>query len=226
MGERMSEDFYLQNDLKPTEAEIVFNSTTSKKNLSGVRGRASRTGRTGAIRTPVDFLSGKAKKEYMKSSEVKVYNMYEDQVLPYDEFKELPIEKQVVLMTKWRDEIGTNNIIRDMKISRKKFYSEVLKTLGIETKPRGRRPKKTETDEKKAEEIAEKTKEEVSAEIVPAATARVVSEQEQQETSFYIVFSGCFAGDQLSNRLARLARVLDAAGQYEIKVEVREQVQN
>ena len=40
----------------------------------------------------------------MKCSEVKVYNMYENQVLPYEEFKELPIEKQVVLMTKWRDE--------------------------------------------------------------------------------------------------------------------------
>ncbi|HZK25092.1 MAG TPA: hypothetical protein VFC74_06860 [Oscillospiraceae bacterium] len=220
----MSEDFYVQDNLKPTEAELVFNSTTSKKNLSGVRGRASRTGRTGAIRTPVDFLSGKAKKEYMKSSEVKVYNMYEDQVLPYDEFKELPIEKQVVLMTRWRDEIGTNNIIRDMKISRKKFYSEVLKTLGIETKPRGRRPKKIETDEYKTEqtEIIEKTKAEVSAEIVPETPAKVILAPEQQETSFNIVFNGRFAGHQLSNRLARLARVLDAEEQYEIKVEIRE----
>ena len=60
----------------------------------------------------------------MKCSEVKVYNMYENQVLPYEEFKELPIEKQVVLMTKWRDEFTTNNIIRDMKISRKSFIAK------------------------------------------------------------------------------------------------------
>ncbi|HAA37273.1 MAG TPA: hypothetical protein DCE00_00215 [Firmicutes bacterium] len=217
----MSEDFFVQENDRPTEAEIVFHSTTSKKHLSGVRGRASRTGRTGPIRTPVDFLSGKAKKEYMKCSEVKVYNMYENQVLPYEEFKELPIEKQVVLMTKWRDEFTTNNIIRDMKISRKKFYSEVLKTLGIETKPRGRRPKKTEAEEQKAEQT-EENKEEVSAEIVPAVS--VVSVQEEQESSFYIVFNGRISGHQLANRLARLARVLDDARQYEIKVEVRELV--
>ncbi|NLZ93787.1 MAG: hypothetical protein GX922_07235 [Firmicutes bacterium] len=211
----MSKDIYLPEELKPTEAELIFNASTSKKNLSGVRGRASRTGRKGAVMTPVDFLSGKAKKEYMKNSEVKVYNMYEDKVLPYEEFKELPIEKQVVLMTKWREEIGTNNIIRDMKISRKKFYSEVLKSLGIETKPRGRRKKK-ETEEKVD------AKEEVAAEIVPEVSAEVI-EDKKENTSFYIVFNGCFNGHLLANRLARLARVLDASSQYEIKVEVREQ---
>ena len=124
-------------------------------------------------------------------------------------------------MTKWRDEFTTNNIIRDMKISRKKFYSEVLKTLGIETKPRGRRPKKTEAEEQKAEQT-EENKEEVSAEIVPAVS--VVSVQEEQESTFYIVFNGRISGHQLANRLARLARVLDDARQYEIKVEVRELV--
>ncbi|MCR3921959.1 MAG: hypothetical protein NUK65_05480 [Firmicutes bacterium] len=215
MGERMSDEFYVPDDEKITEAELLFNSTTSKKNLSGVRGRASRTGRKGAVKTPVDFLRGKAKREYMKNSEVKVYNMYEEQVLPYEEFKELPIEKQVVLMTKWRDEIGTNNIIKDMKISRKKFYSEVLKTLGIETKPRGRRPKKTESMEDAQVEFAE----EMVAEITPTVTPMV---SQQQDASFCIVFNGRFEGYTLSNRLARLARVLDAEGQYQIKVEVSE----
>ena len=206
----MSEDYYLTDlhgEIQLSEAEQAFKATTSKKNLSGVRGRASRSGRKDPVMTPVDFLRGKAKKEYMQNSEVKVYNMYEEKVLLYDDFKELPVEKQVVLMTKWRDEIGTSNIIKDMKISCKKFYSDVLKTLGIETKPRGRRPKR-EADDR--EEVAVK-------ETVIPSTATF-----SPEGSFFIVFNGRFFGQALANRLARLARVLDADGEYEIKVEVKE----
>ncbi|MBS4008794.1 MAG: hypothetical protein KGZ45_10300 [Clostridium sp.] len=205
----MAEDYYLSDfhgEIQ-SEAEQVFNATTSKKNLSGVRGRASRTGRKGPVMTPVDFLHGKAKKEYMQNSEVIRYNMYENKVLLYDDFKELPVEKQIVLMTKWRDEIGTSNIIKDMKISRKKFYSEVLKTLGIETKPRGRRPKRD------AQEWKEIT-------VKEAVTAN--AEAFSQEGAFMIVFNGRFIGQALTNRLARLARVFDSAGEYEIRVEVKE----
>ncbi|NLZ38608.1 MAG: hypothetical protein GX893_03260 [Firmicutes bacterium] len=213
----MSEDIYLNEELKPSEVELVFHASTSKKNLSGVRGRASRTGRKGTVMTPVDFLTGKAKREYMKNSEVKVYNMYEDKVLPYEEFKELPIEKQVVLMTKWREEMTTNNIIRDMKISRSKFYNEVLKTLGIETKPRGRRVKKKENEEKA------EIREEVAVEIVPEISSKAFV-NEKENSSFYLAFNGIFDGHLLANRLARLARVLDASSKYEIKFEMREQV--
>jgi hypothetical protein len=209
-GERMGEDYYLPDlhgEMRSSEAEQAFNATTSKKNLSGVRGRASRTGRKGPVMTPVDFLHGKAKKEYMQNSEVIRYNMYENKVLLYDDFKELPVEKQVVLMTKWRDEIGTSNIIKDMKISRKKFYSEVLKTLGIETKPRGRRPKR---DVEEREEIAVK-------ETVLANTAHCF-----QESSFMIFFHGRFFGQALTNQLARLARVFNTEAEYEVKVEIKE----
>lgn len=211
IGERMSEDILIPD--RPTEAEIVFNSTTSKKNLSGVRGRASRTGRKGAVMTPVDFLRGKARKEYMQNSEVRVYNMYEEQVLPYEEFKELPVEKQVVLMTKWRDDIGTNNIIKEMKISRKKFYSEILKTLGIETKPRGRRPKRNEPDQ----EFDQETGMETSAELAPQVRALPMP-----ATAFTVAFSGTCDGHTTANRLGRLARILDADARYEVRVEIRE----
>ena len=206
----MSEDTYLQDEDTRSEAEQIFSSTTSKKNLSGVRGRASRTGRKGAMMTPVDFLRGKDKKAYMQNSEVRVYNMYEEKVMPYEEFKELPIEKQVVLMTKWRDEVGTNNIIKDMKISRKKFYSDVLKSLGIETKPRGRRPRKEESENA----TAVVTETETSIEPNPV--------ERENETAFMIRFNGRLEGHALANRLARLARILDDEGNYEINVEVRE----
>ncbi|NLM51209.1 MAG: hypothetical protein GX197_00055 [Firmicutes bacterium] len=207
----MSEDTYLSEELQPSEAEIVFRTTTSKKFFSGVRGRASRTGRKGPIRTPVDFLTGKAKKEYMQNSEVIVYNMYENRVLPYEEFKELPIEKQVVLMTKWREEIATNDIIREMKISRKKFYSEVLKSLGIETKPRGRRAKKTETNETTQ-----------TGQLVPQANQQVTLGETKIEPAFTIFFSGEFEGQVAAIRLARLARILDTDSKYEIRFEIKE----
>lgn len=202
----MSEDSFVTETTRRSEAEMAFSATTSKKNLSGVRGRASRTGRKGPVMTPVDFLRGRAKKEYMKNSEVRVYNMYEEKVIPYDEFKELPVEKQVVLMTKWRDEIGTNNIIKDMKISRKKFYSEVLKSLGIETKPRGRRPKREEEDGNQRQEEEQ----------------NLSYPNFVEEGSFLIVFNGRYNGQAAANRLARLSRLLDADCDYEVTVEVRE----
>ncbi|MDW7650056.1 MAG: hypothetical protein SCK29_05390 [Bacillota bacterium] len=201
----MAEDYSLEPFEKPSEAEQAFTSTTSKKNLSGVRGRASRTGRKGAVMTPVDFLRGKDKKEYMKNSEVRVYNMYDEQVLPYEEFKELPVDKQVVLMTKWREDVGTNNIIKEMKISRKKFYSEVLKNLGIETKPRGRRPKKEE-----------------EAEAAAANEPQVQQDDRDEKEGLMLLLAGKYDGQTLANRFARLARVFDNNGEYEIKVEVRE----
>ncbi|NLM46402.1 MAG: hypothetical protein GX200_06355 [Firmicutes bacterium] len=207
-------DNEIYHDSRPSEAELVFHSTTSKKILSGVRGRASRTGRTGPVRTPVDFLRGKAKKEYMQNSEVRVYNMYENQVLPYEEFKELPIEKQVVLMTKWREEIGTNNIIRDMKVSRKKFYSEILKNLGIETKPRGRRTKNSAAEPQNENKVPDKTNTETAVELLPV--------KEMTLPSFSLAIGGIFDGHSAANRLARLSRMLDAEAKYELKVEVRE----
>jgi hypothetical protein len=202
----MTEDFTVEMVEKPSEAEQVFSSTTSKKNLSGVRGRASRTGRKGAVMTPVDFLRGKEKREYMKNSEVRVYNMYDEKVLPYEEFKELPVDKQVVLMTRWREDVGTNNIIKEMKISRKKFYSEVLKSLGIETKPRGRRPKQQE---------AEVNQEPAS---VPTVQEKGISEKD----GLMLLLSGKYDGQTLGNRFAHLARVFDHEGEYEIKVQIRE----
>ncbi|HHX74757.1 MAG TPA: hypothetical protein GX699_07625 [Firmicutes bacterium] len=221
----MSEEIYPGD--RPTEAELIFHSTTSKKLLSGVRGRVSRTGRTGPVRTPVDFLRGKAKKEYMGNSEVKVYNMYEDQVLPYEEFKELPIEKQVVLMTKWREEIGTNNIIRDMKVSRKKFYSEILKNLGIETKPRGRRPKRAAVEAATAAVPAgsmaeDRGKTETAIELVPAENVTLPAVRTEEAVTFSLAISGLFDGHSAANRMARLARVLDPGAKYVLKVEVRE----
>jgi len=192
----MSEEFFGE---RLSEAEQLFNASTSKKNLSGVRGRASRTGRTGAVMTPVDFLTGKAKKEYMKNSEVILYNMYDNQIIPYDEFRTLPIEKQVTLMTRWREEVGTNNIIKELKISRKKFYEEVLKTLGIETKPRG--------NSKRQAKMGERTHTEILA---------------NNGITFMIIAEGRHKGCSLCSKMAGLASALDRDSVYEVKMEIRE----
>jgi hypothetical protein len=180
-----------------SDAEQLFYASTSKKNLSGVRGRASRTGRNGPVMTPVDFLTGKAKKDYMKNSEVILYNMYDNRIIPYEDFKTLPVEKQVALMTRWREEVGTNNIIKELKISRKKFYEEVLKSLGIETKPRGsgrRLGKKEETSSGAADNGA----------------------------VFMIVAEGCHKGRALAAKMAGLANALDVDRDYAIKLEIKE----
>lgn len=182
-----------------SDAEQLFYASTSKKNLSGVRGRASRTGRTGPVMTPVDFLTGKAKKDYMKNSEVILYNMYDNRIIPYEEFKTLPVEKQVALMTRWREEVGTNNIIKELKVSRKKFYEEVLKSLGIETKPRGSGRRHTKKED-------------------------TVSIAADNGSVFMIVAEGCHKGRSLAAKMAGLANALDVDRDYEIKLEIKELV--
>ena len=182
-----------------SDAEQLFYASTSKKNLSGVRGRASRTGRTGPVMTPVDFLTGKAKKDYMKNSEVILYNMYDNQIIPYDEFKTLPVEKQIALMTRWREEVGTNNIIKELKISRKKFYEEVLKSLGIETKPRGGGRRLGKKEESAVSGI-------------------------NNTAVFLIVAEGHHSGKSLAAKMAGLASALDADREYAIKLEIKELV--
>jgi len=179
-----------------SDAEQLFYASTSKKNLSGVRGRASRTGRTGPVMTPVDFLKGRAKKEYMKNGEVILYNMYDNQIIPYEEFKTLPVEKQVALMTRWREEVGTNNIIKELKISRKKFYEEVLKSLGIETKPRGSGRRQGKGDE--------------------------CVKTETNNASFLIVSEGHHKGRTLAAKMTGLASALDSDSYYSVRLEIKE----
>lgn len=192
----MTED--ILEETRESEAENAFLATTSKKNLSGVRGRASRTGRKGPVQTPVDFLKGKAKKEYMKNSEVEVYNMYDKQVIPYDEFKKFPVEKQVALMSKWREEVGTNNILKEFKVSRKYFYSEVLPSLGIETKPRGNNKRLKQEEQ------------------------GIQIRETENSHPFAIFFRGIYQGQALSSRIAGLAGVFDSSGEYDIKIEIKE----
>jgi hypothetical protein len=210
----LSEEYFFEDE-KPSEAQQAFSATTSKKNLSGVRGRASRTGRKGAIMTPVDFLRGKAKKEYMQNSEVRVYNMYESKVIPYDEFKELPIEKQVVLMTKWREAIGTNNIIKDLKISRKKFYSDVLTSLGIETKPRGNSKRLRDTREN-SERVN------YNQEIIDVYSTNQDEVDTSSSESFWLTLNGFYDGQTLAGKISRLAKVIDFNDEYEVKIQVRQ----
>jgi hypothetical protein len=84
---------------------------TLKKNLSGVRGRASRTGKITTLRTPISLLTGKARIEYQNNSKVDEYNMYTE-IMSYEEFIKLPLETQKNVLQQWRDTYGTQAIKR------------------------------------------------------------------------------------------------------------------
>ena len=94
----------------------------------------------------------------------------------------------------------------------KKFYSDVLTALGIETKPRGRRPKKVREEIEAAAALE-------ALEIVAQPASR---ESVAGSDGLMLVLNGRYEGQTLANRFARLARVFDDNGEYEIKVEVKE----
>jgi hypothetical protein len=120
----------MRDDERPSEAERCFYETTSKKNLTGVRGRASRRGNKGPVKTPYDLLRGKAKKEYAGASRLEVYQLYEREIVPYDIFSRWQKSTQQEAMTLWRKKYPIKEIIESMGVTTYKFY-QIIKDLGI-----------------------------------------------------------------------------------------------
>lgn len=78
---------------RDNDIEYIFRSDSIEKKRVGVGvyNRASRRGYVGTVRTQVDYLKGKAKKEYMGNGEIKVYNFYDD-------IRNLPTREQFGIM--------------------------------------------------------------------------------------------------------------------------------
>lgn len=95
---------------------------------SGVRGRASRTGRIGKMITPFDLMSPSEKKKLLES-EVKVYSMF-DNIIPFEEFQKLPKEKQREVLQNWREKYNNTKIIEAWNIPKTKYY-KIVKELDL-----------------------------------------------------------------------------------------------
>lgn len=172
-----------------------------KKNLSGVRGRASRTGRVSSVKTAISFLQGREITKYKNNSKVVSYNMF-DQVIPYLEFIQLPLEKQKEVLHNWRLKFGTQHVKKNWDTPERRdgwrAYSLAKKwDLPILTA-----------------HAAKRTPVEKAPEIIQAPTGSIIS------------LNKTTSGDNLFNRLLKIADYIDKDVEYAIQITIIEMEQH
>lgn len=102
-----------------------------KRTARGVHGRTGKRGYVGKMMLTADFLSGKEKREYIKSGKVRVYNMRD--VMPFEEFNQFNKEEQKNLLEGWRKLYPNDDIQKTMGVNKNTFY-ELIDTLGLKKK--------------------------------------------------------------------------------------------
>ena len=184
-----------------------------KKNLSGVRGRASRTGRVSSVKTAISFLQGKEITKYKNNSKVVSYNMY-DQVIPYLEFIQLPLEKQKEVLHNWRLKFGAQHVKKNWDTPERRdgwrAYSLAKKwDLPIHTAHVAKR-----TPVEKAPEIIQDPEPTPPPVTTPSITGSIIS------------LNKTTSGDDLYNRLLKIADYIDKDVEYAIQITITEMEQH
>lgn len=100
---------------EPSECERLFAEDVREKRkaLSGLRGRASRTGKISSVKTPVDRLKGKEKKEYLNlenKGKVRKYMIWENEIISYEDFLKLSVDQQVACLKSWEGKYTVKQI--------------------------------------------------------------------------------------------------------------------
>lgn len=99
-----------------------------KRTARGVHGKTGKRGYVGKMMLTADLLSGKEKREYIKSGKVRTYKMKE--VMKIEQFNEFNKEEQKNLMQGWRKLYPNEEIRVKMGISKPTFY-ELINEFGL-----------------------------------------------------------------------------------------------
>lgn len=170
---------------------------------SGVFHKTGKRGYVGTLRTAIDFLKGKEKQLYKGNGKVVKYVDY-SVVLTYDNFIKLPEEEQIKRLKEWRQNLKNKEIAEKMGIEQWKLY-ELYKKYNIPTKSG------------KSMAVA-----------ITSATARTITDIEvlpAQRTGFFVRFDGTYEGSVISDKILKLASVLDGEStKYKVTLMIEETV--
>jgi hypothetical protein len=185
-------------DEKKSEIQKMFEeeSREKKKTGYGIHGRASRKGNKGPVKFPVDFLKGKAKKEYIGDlRKVEQYNMYSKLPTP-EEFDSLSKDDKRKMLIGCRKNFSNKEIAKAIGIANWKIYP-LLQELNVPTKA---------TSVKEGGEKVEKTK--ILVESVVSTTS----------------IKNQFTSKELHDRLIGLAQLVQSneSSDYRVDIEIVE----
>jgi hypothetical protein len=194
--------------------------TKEKKKIShGIHHRASRTGRLkGGMRTPVDYLKGEAKKEYMGNSKVKRYILLDNgQMIPieeetyimsirtYQEFKALDADgKRLFLLSQEGKTAGV--IAEELGASKNTIYNW-FNRLSIERTPASM----CRTKPSRRESISMED------------TTKTPADKKTKKPRVTYTISGEFSGAELSERLEAFVLGIRKESKYIVEISINEQ---
>lgn len=200
-----------KDEQKENLKEIFSLLIEDEKEKKLANGNRSRVSGKSHMRTPVDFLTGKEKEEYMKNGEVVVYNMkYDD--LKYEEFKLLEKEEKKKAFLYLCDVFKGNfdDIAKHLGCAKKKIY-DIRYTLGITEKNVNYKRKNM----KKAD-----TKVDVKADIKVDTKVNEVKVERKVVSTFTLNFET--SGENLKARLEGLLKMVGDDGTYSLNLEFKE----
>jgi hypothetical protein len=193
-----------------------------KRTGNGVFSRASRRGYTGAIRTTVDYLKGKEKKQYMGNGEVKMYNIYDDinNIPSAREIMKMDFETAKKILEQARARHNVKDLRDHWKISSKVMYSELFDKHGLERAKKG-----GNMWAKHKEALGKPVQNTVETVIAPQPvyTAPFIKAELPDEDGFEIKYiKHEVTGKDIMERIADYLTVLEEGTSYEIKFIIKE----
>lgn len=208
------------------DIERMFNQEIrdKKRTATGIHHRASRRGYTGTIRTQVDYLKGKAKKEYTKAGEIKVSNMYDkiENVPSIKELEEMDYNTAKAIVHKIREKHTTKELAGYWKISGYGLYNKIFTKYGIDYKKGPRKAQEKAQDAKVTNQVEQLALTAAAQEPVKEVIKEVEKIVEYTFTGFQMKFGGVYSGKQISERLVNYIATLDQNSRYKMTFKVEE----
>lgn len=214
-----------------------------KRTGNGIFGRATKTGKyTKKMVSPVDRVHGWDKRRYKGYvGRVKTYNMWENEIMPYEKFLKEPVEKQAALLAIYDEKFRRKDLMDVWGIDHNVLSRKWIKPFGLKKGKGGRRPKNKSSykaSETANTKLVPATKnEEVAATLAYAEqdvqdmitsykelNKPVEDEYSKVDTSgFSLKYDATVTGRTAAMKLAKLAYLLeDDDNEYEVQVKIRE----
>ncbi len=203
-----------------------------KRTASGVHSKTGKRGYVGKMMFPNDLMSAKEKRQYRKSSKVKVSNMYET-MMSYEEFLKLSKQDQYNALKAYRENFRLADIYKEWRIGSNTFY-KLVADLDLPPMQRGNkggsrqgagRPKGTTKQEKPAVQDAPPIQtESIAVEaIVKEYLEKHLPKQEEEPAGFTTKLSGEYSAEELVSKIMKIAGLIEGEEKnYKIQLTITE----
>lgn len=224
---------------------LKMDTRDKKRTGIGVFNRASRRGYTGTVRTQVDYLKGKAKKEYMKNGEVRVSSIYDDinNIPSKKDFKSMDYEKGKKILTYIKSRYTSKELAKHWGIANSSVFTlyykfGVIEKLSHEERLAEKRKKSKKFNKDNAKEVPQQistvdTKkiesriDEVEQlkskmEMITNKLHSLLEKESNIEDGFAISLSGEFSKDFIENRVINIVNTLVDGKKYSVNLKLTE----